>query len=248
MTSILLPASVTAKAPAPHLTARYVHVDSEAIVQAMKSEGFKVAAVTTAKSRVRDALYARHTIDFRHPDAPQLGDATPRVLFSNSHDGSSRAVAIAGVFRAVCANGLVVGTTYANERTRHTGDMARSLVERMMALAKNTAPLFAQIERWKSKELTPTQTVDFARLAAQLRYGDPYRFASETLLAVRRPEDDAGDLWSVFNRVQEATVVGGVTGLSRTGRQTTSRPLNEVAANLRYNAALWNLAEEFSTL
>jgi len=248
-TATLLPASVLNKLPAPHLSARYVHVDSGAVVQAMEAEGFQVASVQTSNRRNVTTAFSRHMIDFRHPDMPRVGDAVPRIVFVNSHDGSTRASALAGVFRFVCSNGLVVGNTMYQEKLRHSGAAASTLVARMQALAKNTAPLFTQIERWSRVDMSAARSRDFAQMAAQLRWQDAGRFEVEDLLQVRRPEDDRGDLWTVFNRVQETTTqASGLTGLTRTGRITSARPLKEIGANLDYNSKLWELAEEFSTL
>ena len=61
---------------------------------------------------------------------------------------------------------------------------------------------------------------------------------------VRRHEDDRGDLWTTFNRLQENTVRGGIEGLSRSGRAATSRPLSDISRSVDYNAQLWQLAEE----
>jgi len=63
---------------------------------------------------------------------------------------------------------------------------------------------------------------------------------------VRREEDDRGDLWTTFNRLQENTVRGGLVGLSRSGRQATSRPLTDIQRDLAYNAQLWQLADELA--
>lgn len=245
----VLPASVFTKVAAPHLSARYVHVDSERVVDAMVAEGFQIASVQTATSRNANSAFGRHMIDFRHPDMPSIGDAVPRIVFVNSHDGSTRASALAGVFRFVCSNGLVVGNTMYQEKLRHSGAAATTLVERMQALAKNTAPLFTQIDRWSKVDMSAERRRDFARMAAQLRWADADRFTVEDLLQVRRPEDDKGDLWTVFNRLQETTTQGhGMEGLTRSGRVTTARPLKEIQSNLTYNAQLWELAEEFSTI
>ena len=248
--TIALPSSVFNKVPASHLSQRYVHVDSQQVVEAMQAEGFQVASVQTAQKRNNmHERFGRHMIDFRHPDMPSIGDAVPRIVFVNSHDGSTRASALAGVFRFVCSNGLVVGNTMYQEKLRHSGAAAATLVERMQALAKNTAPLFQQIDRWSHVDMSKARRHDFARMAAQLRWADADRFTVEDLLQVRRPEDDRGDLWTVFNRLQETTTQGhGLEGLTRTGRVTTARPLKEIQANLTYNSQLWELAEEFSNI
>lgn len=248
MNNLILPASVRATTVAPHLSSRYVRVDSGAVVDAMLERGFQVHSVNTQGPRMRDPLHSRHVIEFRLPESPVVGGAVPRVLFGNSHDGSTTAYAMSGVFRFVCSNGLVVGSMYGKEYARHTGDAARDLVERMQALARNTAPLFQQIEGWSRQQLTAPQRKTYAQLAAQLRWGDAHRFEVKDLLQVRRAEDDAGDLWTTFNRIQEATTRGGdhLTGLTRSGRTTTARAINEPNASVKFNAQLWSLTDEFA--
>lgn len=241
-----LPAAALATKPAPRLSERYVHVNTNEVIDLMGREGFYVAATRSTATRARDQNYARHSIEFRHHDAREVAGATPRVIFVNSHDGTTAAHAMAGLYRYVCANGLVVGQTLERIAQRHAGDAAYALIQRMRALAKNTERTFAQIDTWSRKDLTAAQRNEFARLAAQLRWGDAGRFEPDALLRVRRAEDDRGDLWATFNRVQENTVRGGLVGLARSGRRATSRPLTEIQRDLAYNAQLWQLAEELA--
>ena len=252
---LVLPPSVLQKTASPETSSRYVHIDTSKVVELMAREGFRPASVSVSgRGRKSDDLFTRHQIDFRREDwmsAPRddhRGGYTPRVLFTNSHDGTTAASFMMGVFSFVCSNGLVVGSTYAKERVRHSGQSAADLIGRMQQLAKNTAPLFTQIDQWAAKKLTPLQVSEFARLASQLRWGDAHRFAAPEVLRIRRAEDAGADLWTVFNRVQENTIRGGLSGLSRTGRSATSRPLSEIAGSTIYNAQLWRLAEEFAEM
>lgn len=241
-----LPLSVLAAAPSPKMSNRYVHVNSHEIVRMMELEGFHVAAAKATAPRSRDPLYARHSIEFRPNEAREINGATPRVIFVNSHDGSSAATAMAGMYRFVCSNGLVVGQTIERVAQRHSGDAAAELIHRMRSLAKNTESLFGKIDTWSRKELTTAQRREFARFAAQLRWGDAAMFEPEELLRVRREDDDRGDLWTTFNVLQENTIRGGLVGLSRSGRRATSRPLTDIARDLNYNAALWQLTDELA--
>lgn len=240
----MYPLAINATSPSPTLSSRYEFVDTRAVIDRIAQEGWQVASATTASPRRRNGLFAKHLIDLRHPDLAPINGAVPRLLFTNSHDGSSSARVLAGVFRFVCANGLVVGTTTGNVSVRHSGDAAADLIHRMQQLAKNTHQLYQSIDSWSRKELTRAQRHEFARFAAQLRWGDAGRFEPEDLLQVRRAEDDRGDLWTTFNRVQESTVRGGIQGLSRSGRAATSRPLSDITRTLDYNSQLWALADE----
>lgn len=255
---VSLPSAVTATEAHPRMSERYVHISSSTVIDLMASEGFLVAGVTMPKVRkggkARDPRFARHQIDFRredwetNPHRGARGAAVPRVLFTNSHDGTTKAAFMMGVYSFVCSNGLVVGSTYASERVRHAGETAAALIGRMQDLARNTGPLFDQIDTWSEKIMSVPQMREFARLSSILRWGDDQRFTPEEVLQVRRAEDDDASLWSVFNRVQENTVKGGLAGMNRAGRGTVSRPLVEVAQNTRFNADLWHLAEEFAAL
>jgi Domain of unknown function (DUF932) len=239
-----LPASALATVAAPTVSERYQFINSRDIVDRFAQEGWQVAQATVAAPRKRDPLFAKHMLDFRHPDFQEINGAVPRIILVNSHDGSSSARVLAGVFRFVCSNGLVVGNTAGREVVRHTGDAAADLIHRMQQLARNTSDLYNKIDRWSKIDLTKNQRLEFARFAAQLRWGDAQRFSPAELLDVRRAEDDRGDLWTTFNRVQENTVRGGIEGLSRSGRAATSRPLSDISRSVDYNAQLWQLAEE----
>lgn len=249
-----LPPVVIQRHASPTVSERYVHINSHDVVNLMAKQGFSPAAIVTPDGRGKDQLFARHQIDFRRsdwldkPHADRRGGYTPRMLFTNSHDGTTSASFMLGVYAFVCSNGLAIGSTYASERVRHTGESAANLIGRMQAMANNTQPLFDQISRWQQKALNVTQANEFARLASVLRWGDQHRFAAPEVLKIRRAEDDAADLWTIFNRVQENTIRGGLAGLSRTGRAATSRPLSEITGSTLYNAQLWRLAEEFETL
>ena len=44
----------------------------------------------------------------------------PTINISNSYDGSSEASAMAGAFRLICSNGLIIGVTFGKGSTRHS--------------------------------------------------------------------------------------------------------------------------------
>ncbi|KAA8703552.1 DUF945 domain-containing protein, partial [Pseudomonas cannabina] len=63
------------------------------------------------------------------------------------------------------------------------------------------------------------------------------------LLMPRRREDRSSDLWTTFNRVQENTIKGGLTGRNKQGRRTTTRAVNGIDQDVKLNRALWVLAQ-----
>jgi hypothetical protein len=108
-----------------------------------------------------------------------------------------------------CANGLVVRTaTVGSVRLVHSGlnlenvfTAARSLVDR--------APQVAEIVRgWSGMMLSPEQQMEMASRMATARWGE--RLVGADLLTPRRGEDTRSDLWTSFNRAQEAVIRGGM--------------------------------------
>jgi hypothetical protein len=244
--TVALPLSVLARAPRPELSARYKYISTMDIVRAVEEEGYKIhSARAVGANRSVEPLYTRHIVEMRAPS--EHDGLSARVSIINSHDGSSRTRVSVGLYRLVCSNGMVAAVSGSETAARHSGpNAAAAIIDRARSLARNTAPLFRKMEEWSRIDLSRSERFAYARMVAQLRWGDAERFAPEALLEVRREGDDAGDLWSTFNRLQEATVRGGVVGLSRSGRRSTSRPISDFVRDDEYNAALWRLTEELA--
>lgn len=231
--------------PSPLVSDKYVHIDTGRFIEAMQDNGFRVFDIRRNVGRKRDPLYTRHMVRFELMDhTSPIGEVAPQILFMNSHDRTSRATVAAGLIRWACFNGMVVGDQLQRISTRHAGDAARDLIERASALARNTGPLFAQIERWQRRELAPREATLLAERAVALRWPDQPagRFDPEAVLATRRAEDDGMSLWRVFNRIQENLTKGGLAGRSVTGRSIATRPLSEISVDVRFNSQLWSVA------
>lgn len=241
-----LPASAFAAVADPRMSARYVHIDTRDVVRLMGNEGWEVAAAKAASPRKRDPLYARHMIDFRRPGVEPIEGSVPRVIFVNSHNGTSSANAMAGFYRFVCENGLVIGTTVAKKTARHIFRDASEFVHEMQELATVAESHRETIYRWNEIDLSKSAREEYARLVGQLRWGDAYAYEPSELLTPRRAEDDSGSLLVTYNRAQENATRGGMNGVSRAGRRMVSQPISDINRDLNFNAMLWRLTEEFA--
>ena len=70
----------------------------------------------------------------------------------------------------------------------------------------------------------------------------------DRLLTARRREDQKNDLWTVYNRIQENFIKGGMRGYGKTGKRMSTRAINSVSEDIRLNKALWQLAEGMAQL
>ncbi|MGU7208760.1 DUF932 domain-containing protein, partial [Salmonella enterica subsp. enterica serovar Corvallis] len=57
-------------------------------------------------------------------------------------------------------------------------------------------------------------------------------------------QDESGDLWTVYNRIQESLIKGGLGGHSAQGKRSRTRAVQGIDGDLKLNRALWVMAEE----
>jgi hypothetical protein len=250
-----LPAPVFATVPHASRSERYAHIPTIRIVDHMKELGFGVVQAQAAKTKmpregaISKAGFQPHILRFRHEDAKPVLDGTVfDILLRNAHDGTKAIDLFGGAFRFVCANGLV---TYSQDCGKasigHRGgneNLWDRIVESVKQVQASTSVAERSIDGWTRKHLSFQQQIDFATAALQLRYPDNNApITPWQLLNVRREQDDHGDAWSTFNRVQENITQGGYKGTA-TGKMRTIRRIRGADADLRLNAGLWGLAEK----
>ncbi len=218
------------------------------------------------QSRAREAdrrEHTKHMLRFRTVDSAvaTVGDVFPEVTLVNSHDGTSAYKLYAGLFRLVCSNGLVVGEgTIDSVSVRHTGNVIDSVVEASGGLMRRLPAVLNTVKDWQGLALTAGQQAAFAEAAHVVRFADAdgkveTPITAAQLLAPRRREDTANDLFTTFNRIQENAVRGGLSarrprqpGERGTIRVTTTRQVNGIAEDVRLNRALWTLTERMAEL
>ncbi|KAA3535974.1 DUF932 domain-containing protein, partial [Pseudomonas savastanoi] len=211
-------------------SARYLYIPTVQVLDALRAEGFE--PFMACQTRVRDQgkrEHTKHMLRLRH--ASQILDQEANeIILLNSHDGSSYQM-IGGKFRFVCANGLVLGDVAADQKVRHSGrgDVVHDVIEGAFEVLKH----FEQIDHitadMKHQQLDQDEQEAFALAALAYRYDPaegPAPVTPSQLLMPRRREDRSSDLWTTFNRVQENTIKGGLTGRNKQGRRTTTRAVN----------------------
>jgi hypothetical protein len=244
--------AVFAEAPSDFLSSKYGFVNTAAALEVFANEGYVVVKAQQDNPRLRNKMHVRHALTLRHESAIDqkavVGEYVPQMLLINSHNGRTVMSVRAGLYRYVCANGVVVGNDMLREQIRHTKALAGQIVERIRVAAALSVPLAKQIARWNEIELAEAQAQTFAQRAAALRFGKQAAgsYQPAALLESRRVEDEGRSLWKVFNRVQENVTNQQLEGLNANGRVVHSRLLTGIGENTKFNEALWQLAEEMA--
>ena len=249
---------------ATEASSRYAYIPTANVIEGMMQAGFQPTLAKQGKTRVEGkAEYTKHLIRFRHETISQqmqVGDTTPEIVLVNSHDGTSAYKLMAGIFRLVCSNGLMVSAGTLDEVTvQHKGDVQGAVIDGSRRLLESAPKAMTQVKAWQSLQLAAGEQEAFAEAAHTLRFADDegelkIPITAAMLLQSRRSADAGSDLWRTMNRVQENVIRGGLRARAarqpgqRIGRMVTTREVRGIDQDVRLNRALWALSERMAEL
>lgn len=231
-------------------TAKYDLFESDTIIRNLQESGFVVRDAIRQKSRGAQeggVLTSRHLYrlcrkeDFNKEEIPEL-------VLVNSHNGSCSLKVYTGFFRLICENGVISGGSEAL-RIRHMGHSMEEVLESIRGVAENFSNSYGMIDTFKSRLLDGDEIYKFATDANEIRTNIGLRAIADPMELVnpRRHEDEGNDLWSVFNRVQENMMKGGLTPVGFEGQRyhRRTRPIRNIVQNVEANRKLWQIAEAY---
>ncbi|WP_272656328.1 MULTISPECIES: DUF932 domain-containing protein [unclassified Providencia] len=227
---------------------RYRYIPTITLLDSLQKEGFY--PFFACQTRVRDASrreHTKHLLRLRRHDQI-TGSQVPEIILLNSHDGSSSYQMLPGFFRYVCANGLVCGDSFGEVRVPHKGDVLNKVIEGAYAVLETFDAIADKREQMQSLQLPPSAQHIFAQAALTYSYGEEHHPITEAqVLQPRRVEDKKEDLWTVYQRLQENLIKGGLSGRTVKGKQTRTRSVNGIDGDIKLNKALWVLTEQMHT-
>ena len=243
---------------------RYTYIPTSAVVDGLRANGFTPTFAKQGRSRIAGkADFTKHLIRFRYAGqegaARKVGDVFPEVVLVNSHDGTSAYQLMAGTFRLVCLNGMVVADRdLTTIKVPHKGDVVGQVIDGSYTVLEESIRALGQVNVWASVTLSGDERLALAEAAHVLRFGDAEAgepatpVKPEQLLAARRYADTARDLWTTTNVLQENAIRGGLTAWGRDAnnrpRRITTRPVNGIDQDVKLNRALWLLGERMAAL
>jgi hypothetical protein len=250
--------SIFATQPWERMSSRYAFIPTIQIVEKMRSEGFQPFAAAQSRSRIEGKQdFTKHMIRFRDvrngnsPAVRSLGQLFPELVLTNAHDGASAYKIDAGIFRAVCMNGLVVSESNVSQiNVRHSGSVD-GIIEASYEIVEQFPKVLESAEQFANLRLTAPQQQAYATAALSLRYDEetPAPVTPQQLVRARRSADADSTLWNTFNTVQENLTQGGLRGQNQeTGRRARTRAVTGISENTRLNKALWTLTEQMRAL
>lgn len=232
---------------------RYTYIPTITLLDNLRKEGFQPFFACQTRVRNPGKLeHTKHMLRLRR-DGQITGDEVPEIILLNSHDGSSSYQMIPGMFRFVCANGMVCGPSFGEIRVPHKGDVVGQVIEG----AYDVLGIFDRVtesrDEMKDIRLDLADQLNFAQTALEWKYdpkgeGNHIPLSADDVLQVRRHADRPEDLWTTYQRVQENMIKGGLIGRSARGKRQRTRAVTGIDGDIRLNRALWAMAERMKVL
>ena len=247
----------------PKLSNKYVQAHTMTVVDDLGKLGwYPVQAKQCRGKKNSSGIHSFHMICFQNPDIKivkqldngnEIVDAYPRIILTNSHDGFNSFKFMVGLFRLVCSNGLVCGEEMLNMSIRHinyTFEELRNVVARAIEQVPNMVNTMN-----KMRQIIPTdeEKTAIATEVIKLRKGieDEHYKADEKvindILTPIREEDNANDLWTIFNICQEKMIKGGFGLTSKNNKMRKQRSITSIKKDMDFNQRLWKTASRYAT-
>jgi hypothetical protein len=234
---------------------RYTYIPTIDVLRGLRREGFEPFMVAQGQSRIEGKTeFTKHLIRLRHAGQVSARPEANEIILINSHDGASSYQMLAGMFRFVCCNGLVVGDVVDDIRIPHKGSIQGEVIKGAFRVLDEFEAVDEHAEAMKALPLEPREEIAFATAALALRFGErgveetgghkPAPVTAEQLNEARRIDDIGHNLWATFQRVQENVIRGGQPGRTVQGRRMQTRPVAAIDRGVSLNRALWMLAED----
>jgi hypothetical protein len=215
---------------------RYTYIPTSEVIAGLMHHGFQPFKAAQSRSRIEGkSEFTKHMIRFRHPDAVLQGDSFPEVVLINSHDGTSAYKLMAGIFRLICTNGLIIADSVTGSLSvQHKGNIVDQVIDGSFQIIGESQKALQTADIWGRLRLTAGEQAAYAEAAHTLRFDERETadagvtvntpITAAQLLRPRRPEDagevtdyrratlPASDLWRTMNVVQENVISGGLRG------------------------------------
>lgn len=238
----------------PHfdVSEKYHFIPTIDVIEEIKSHNWHPVSVSVAG--VRDAQkegYQQHCVRFRHfEDLLNPSENAIELLLFNSHDRSKAFSISAGIFRFVCANGLVLSdSVFESYKIKHLGSRENDVARAVANITAIKPKLTEKIANLESISLNQSEKESFAKSSISLRFENHLEVDYNDLLIPHRDEDIKDNLYTTLNVIQENLIRGNISGVNKeTGRRFTSKQISSISKDVEVNKGIWDIAERIASI
>jgi hypothetical protein len=254
---------------APKMNANtYGFTSTRDILTVFQDNGWNV--VSSQAARVKDPLnagYQKHLIKLENPAFQSIeglstnNSSKPQLVLLNSHDGTSSLQILWGLLRIACLNGVISGTALSSFRLVHSKRVTERLPETLDNVVAAFPRFVEQVSTLQNRSFTPAALSELTRRVYDARLANVGKVIAidYRLPEVRRVQDTALDAFTVFNRLQEIVMRGGINYRAERNRyddkgnvidtrviDTTTRRIAGIVPQVNLNRLVYDAALELS--
>jgi len=193
--------------------------------------------------------YEKHTVrlrneKFRFPNGDYI-----ELIFTNLYDHTRFLKVNFGYFRGICSNNLIFGDSFFESIIKHADDQEQVIEDINVKLSDSINKIGDLIYTMKNYYTDRIKKNYLAKAAMLSVYGSESEFPyiPGHLLISRRVYDNAPDLWTTYNVIQENFIKGGFSyNAKNTGRLMRAREVTNIDKRLKFNCELWNSVVELA--
>lgn len=230
---------------AAKLSQVYSFVSSEQIRENLAEMQWQYQSGNQVNARKEENKgFQKHVMIFNH-EKYTLRDRKIQLYVVNSHNGTTGLRFHLGVYRMVCANGLVSGSDIGSISIRHHKVDYNAMYDAVEAMCERVPLINERIEAMSAVELSREKRRGFYENVFQLAYPRQYeKHANDGNVCSylysqmdRHAAYDNNTVWGVFNSVQEKVMKGR---LYIDGQK--ARPVKGLNRSMDLNKSLWEKA------
>ncbi|EMO73341.1 DUF932 domain-containing protein [Leptospira santarosai] len=245
--------SVYSDASVGQASEKYLQIKTSDVLSLFLDIGWEVQTATEINVRSKDRKgFQKHMLILEHPSMIFQDEGKLNVVIRNFHDRSNSLEIFYGFMRFACSNQLFVRNLgNDNQKSFHHHKANLDTIKDWVAeILFGFNDLSNDIRFLKAKVLNQSQIKEFANTALDYRFQSDLReyrrYLADSILKVRRNEDDGNTAWKVLNRVQE-TIIKGLAyypDKNKYMRYIKCRPIQGMDRLISFNTDLWQLAKE----
>ena len=238
----------------PHfeVSDKYHFIPTIDVIEEIRANNWYPVNVNVANVRDEEKEgFQQHCVRFRHfEDLLNPQDNAVELLLFNSHDRSKAFSISAGIFRFVCANGLVISdSVFETYKIKHLGDRNNDVALAVSNITAIKPKLMEKINKLESITLNQSEKESFAKFSIALRFEEHLEIDHNDLLIPHREQDIKDDLYTVLNVIQENLLRGNISGVNKeSGRKFTSKEINSISKDTEVNKGIWDIAERIASI
>ncbi len=233
------------------VSSRYNVIPTVDVVSAFERFGFETTNISLANvMREEKQGKQKHLVRMSTGENLFGGEVRPEVLIKNSYDGMHSLEIRVGMFRFVCANGLIVGSNLMPAlKILHSNRNWMDVIEEFIDTYQDKYKAQQEwTERMKDTSLHYDEIEIITMKSLMLRHIDPRITTTAIdpmeLNIARRVEDRGLDAWHTYNRVQE-NLMQGYYSIVTDGSQRKAKVLTNTDEVIRTNVELADLFSEY---